>query len=225
MTASPPLPAQKNFAAANPLSKVLDDLRHDMPAEGMLTTGTLVEILRERGIGALMVLFALPLALPSGIVPGLNTLFALPLAFLTAQQAAGRQSAWLPRKMMEKELDPERMAGLIAAILPWLLKLEKLLRPRLAWVTMPGTARIFGGLALIMALFACIPVPLTHTVPGIGLLLIAGGITQRDGLAVIAGAAIGTAYIIILVGAIAILGPHAMDMIHHMIHHGARPGE
>ena len=204
-------------APLRPLSQVLDELRRDLPPADAMNTGTLVEALHERGIGALMVLFALPLALPSGIMPGLNTLFALPLAVLSAQQALGRHTAWLPKKMMAKKLDPERTAAMITTILPWLLKLEKLLRPRLASVTASGTSRFFGFLALIMALFASIPVPLTHTVPGIGLLLMAAGMTQRDGLAVITGALIGMSYIILLIGLIAVFGPHAVEMIHHML--------
>lgn len=203
---------------ASPLSKVLGDLQNDLPAD--LTTGTLVEALRERGIGALMVLFALLVMIP---IPGLNTLFAVPLVLLTARQAMGRDTVWLPARIMERKLDPAKTAGAIAKVLPCLRLLEKILRPRLPWVT-TGTTRLIGALGVCMSLFASIPIPLTHTVPGFGLLLMAGGITQRDGLAVLAGAIIGMSYIILVIGAVVILGPHAVDIVHHMIHHGARRG-
>ncbi|MGI0134496.1 MAG: exopolysaccharide biosynthesis protein [Candidatus Micrarchaeaceae archaeon] len=47
---------------ASPLSKVLGNLQNGLPPD--LTTGTLVEALRERGVGALMVLFALLVMIP-----------------------------------------------------------------------------------------------------------------------------------------------------------------
>ena len=201
---------------ASPLSKVLGDLQHDLPAD--LTTGTLVEALRERGVGALMVLFALLVMIP---IPGLNTLFAAPLVLLTPRQALGHNTIWLPRRIMERKLDPAKTSGAIAKVLPCLRLLEKILRPRLPWVT-TGTIRLIGALGVCMSLFASIPIPLTHTVPGFGLLLMAGGITQRDGLAVLAGAIIGMSYIILVIGAIAFFGPHAVDIIHQMIHHGGQ---
>jgi len=221
MTVSTPLPAEENSSAASPLSKVLGDLQHDLPAAGTLTTGTLVEALRERGVGALMVLFALLVMIP---IPGLNTLFAAPLVLLTARQALGHNSIWLPARIMDRKLDPAKTAGALGRILPALRLLEKILRPRLLWVT-AGTTRLIGALGLCMSLFASIPIPLTHTVPGFGLLLMAGGMTQRDGLAVLAGAIIGMSYIILVIGAIVILGPHAADIIHHMIHHAGQTGK
>jgi hypothetical protein len=222
MIVSTPLSDRKDSVAASPLSKVLDDLRHNLPPARTLTMGSLVEALRERGIGALMVLFALLVMIP---IPGLNTIFAAPLVLLTARQALGRNTIWLPNRILERSLDPAETAGAITKVLPWLRVLEKILRPRMPWVTASGTARLVGAVGLSISLFASIPVPLTHTVPGAGLLLMAGGIMQRDGLAILAGIMIGMTYIILLVGAIALFGPHAVDMIHNMIHHAGQTGK
>jgi hypothetical protein len=203
------------------LSHLLDGLRLKLlqsPAD-KITTGMIADGLEQRGIAALMVFFATALALPSGIVPGLNTLFALPLVPLMGQQALGHDRAWLPQNIRQKQLDRDRTAALILKLLPALDKLEKLLKPRLLWATQGPVSRFFGVIGALMALFASIPVPLTHTVPGIGLLLMAAGLTLHDGLAVIAGAVIGMGYILLLLAALAIFGPQAIDMLHHFIHH------
>lgn len=176
----------------------------------------LVKALHERGIGALMVLFALLVMIP---IPGLNTLSGIPLILLSVQQALGRHTVWLPPHIMDKSLNRKDTLDAIAKILPVLRKLEMILRPRMMWVTTAGKARLFGAMSVAMSLFASIPVPLTHTVPGFGLLLIALGTTQRDGLAIVAGAVIGIGYIVLVTAAIAILGPHAFEIIHNMVTH------
>lgn len=209
------IPPKEPITNARPLSEILDQLRHNLSSD-ILTTGMLVKALHERGIGALMVLFALLVMIP---IPGINTLSGIPLILLSAQQARGRHTVWLPPRVMDKAIDRKDTIESIAKILPLLRKLEKILRPRMIWVTTSGKTRVFGAMSLAMSLFASIPVPLTHTVPGFGLLLIALGTTQRDGLAIVTGAVIGISYIVLLTGAIAILGPHAIDIIHSMLAH------
>lgn len=208
-------PPKDPVVHARPLSEILDQLRYNLSSD-ILTTGMLVKALHERGIGALMVLFALLIMIP---IPGLNTLSGIPLVLLSAQQALGRHTVWLPRQIMDKSLNRKDTLDAIAKILPLLRKLELVLRPRMIWVTTAGKARLFGAMSIVMSLFASIPIPLTHTVPGFGLLLISLGTTQRDGLAIVAGAAIGIGYIVLVVGAIAILGPHAFEIIHNMVTH------
>ncbi len=199
------------------LSHLLDGLRQAAAQTGSLSMSALVERLQGRGIGALMVFFSLLLALPSGIMPGLNTLFALPLAALSAQRALGHDKVWLPRRLKTKEWSAAQTDSMVAKLQPWLLRLEKLLKPRFAAITTPAGARLTGLLALIMALFASIPVPLTHTVPGFGLLLLSAGIVMHDGLAIIAGAVVGIGYITALITALIIFGPDAVHIIKHAL--------
>jgi hypothetical protein len=49
-----------------------------------------------------------------------------------------------------------------------------------------------------MALMVCVPLPLTNTVPSLGIACMAIGVVMRDGLAVIAGAIIGLVWIFLL---------------------------
>ena len=63
-----------------------------------------------------------------------------------------------------------------------------------------------------MALSVIIPLPLTNTIPSLGIALMAVGVIMRDGLAVIAGALIGMAWVALLCGIVIFLGTDGIDL-------------
>lgn len=194
------------------LSQLLEDFAAALP-EGEVTLAYILEVFHERGIGILLLLFAVPMALPVPVPPGINVMLASPLIFLTAQQAMGSHTVWLPRRLMHKSMPRDKLAHTVMAAIPWLKKIEKLIRPRLGWVTQDGPSRLMGVFSLIMALTVCIPLPLTNTVPSLGIALIALGVMMRDGLLVIIGVLVGLGWITLLTGAILFLGPEAFEII------------
>ena len=177
----------------------------------------ILEAFHERGLGMVLILFATPMALPIPVPPGINVLLATPLIFLTLQQAMGAHTVWLPEKIKRKEMDSGKLKGMLQKILPFLRKIEFFLRPRLSWITNDGISRLMGVLGFIMALTVCIPLPLTNTVPSFGIALMAIGFMTRDGLAVLGGALIGTAWVAMLATAVLIFGPEAFDIIKDFI--------
>lgn len=199
------------------LSQLLDDLRRAISAEENVRVSTILEAVHERGFGALLLILAAPMALPLPVPPGINILLASPLILLTAQQALGAHTLWLPQSWRAKTVARDKINGLINALIPWFNKLEILTKPRLQWVTRPQTSRFFGFLGLLMALSVCVPLPLTNTVPSFGIALMAVGTLMRDGLAVLTGALIGTAWVTMLVGAVLFLGPEAFDIVKEFI--------
>jgi len=164
----------------------------------------------------LLFLFALPAALP---LPGLgvNVIIALPLVFLTAQQAIGRHRIWIPEKMKYKSINRKMFEGMIDKSLPFVKKIEFLVRPRLGFITHGLFSNMIGILGLLMALSVCVPLPLTNTVPAFGIALMAVGVIMRDGLAVIAGALIGTAWVIMIFFVIIFFGLEGIDLVKETI--------
>ncbi len=189
------------------LTQLLDDIKGGLRGEN-ISLGSLVEDFHERGFGFFLFLFALPAALP---LPGLgiNVVIAVPLLLLTAQQAWGRHSVWLPKSIRNQELSRKKLEGFIDAARPWLEKMERFIGPRLDFITRGKASNIIGLLGLIMALAVCVPLPFTNTVPSLGIALMAIGLLMRDGLAVLAGAFIGTAWVSLLV----ILGHTGMRLL------------
>ena len=194
-----------------PISQVLLELKDEVPAEKVCTFDIL-EALHERGFGFLLFIFALPAALP---LPGLgvNVVIALPLLFLTAQQAMGRHSIWIPEKMKYKSINRARFEVMVDKALPFVKKIEFFVRPRLGFITQGVFSHFIGLLGLIMALSICVPLPLTNTIPAMGIALMAVGTIMRDGLAVIAGALLGTAWVFMIFFVIIFLGVEGIELV------------
>lgn len=198
------------------LTALLLDLKTSFEGQESITVGQILEGFHERGFGFFLFLFALPAALPLPAV-GYGTILALPLLFLTAQQAIGRHTIWFPDKVKAKSLKTKNLTGSIDKAVPWMQKLEILIRPRLGFMTRGAAGNLIGVFGFIMACSVLLPVPLTNTVPSLGIALMGIGILMRDGLAVLAGAIIGIAWIAALVGFTLHFGAEGLDMFKSMI--------
>ncbi len=198
-----------------PISQVLFDLKDTVPKDKVCTFD-LLEALHERGFGFLLFIFALPAAIP---LPGLgiNLIIAAPLVFLTAQQALGRHSIWIPEKMKYKSISKERFETMLDGAMPYLVKIEYLVRPRLGFMTQGVFGNIIGIAGLIMALSVCIPLPLTNTVPSMGIALMAIGVIMRDGLAVLAGMVLGLVWVGGLSYILIFIGTEGLDLVKETI--------
>lgn len=197
------------------VSQVLLDLKNTLPEEKVCTFDIL-EALESRGFGFLLFIFALPAAIP---LPGLgiNIIIALPLLFLTVQQAMGRQSLWIPEKMKYKSINRAQFETIVDKALPLITKLEIFVKPRLGFITGGVFSNLIGIAGLIMTLSICIPLPLTNTVPAMGIALMAIGVIMRDGLAVIAGALLGLAWVTMITYVLVFLGTEGLDLIKETI--------
>jgi len=197
------------------ISQVLLELQETLPRK-KICTFDILEALHERGFGFLLFIFALPAALP---IPGLgiNTIIALPLFFLTTQQMLGRKSLWIPEALKYKSVSRSFFEKVVSKSLPYIKKIEFFLKPRLGFVTQGVFSNLIGLAGLIMALSVTIPLPLTNTVPAMGVALMALGVIMRDGLAVIFGAIVGLAWVAMLVYVTIFLGTEGLDLIKETI--------
>lgn len=198
------------------LSVVLEDLGSTLRGE-VVSVRDLVEALHERGIAMLQLLFAAPMALPLPEPPVVNILLGTPLVLLTAQQAMGAHTIWLPQRILNLSVSRTRLETVLNALIPWLRKTEFFVKPRLGALTQGAMSRLWGVLGFIMAIAILIPVPLFHTVPSLGITLMAVGISMRDGAAIVLGALIGMGWIAMLTTAVFVFGPEAIDIVKEMI--------
>ncbi len=198
------------------LSELLVDLKNSFNKQDNISIDDILKALHERSFGIMLLIFAMPAAIP---LPGLgiNLIIAAPLLFLTAQQALGRDSIWFPQKMRDKSISSERVERILNAALPIIRKIELLVKPRLGFVTQGVFSYLIGFCGLIMALSVCVPLPLTNTVPSVGIALMAIGVIMRDGLAVIAGALLGLLWVAMLGYVLIFLGTEGLDTIKEAI--------
>lgn len=198
------------------ISDVLVDLDESLTNE-RVSISDLIDAFHERGFGFLLLILSIPMALPIPVPPGINILLASPLILLTGQQALGRQKIWLPEGMKKRTIKSSKLKKIINASLPWFKRLEKLVKPRLKFITRGAFSYLIGVFGLIMALSVCVPLPLTNTVPSLGIALMSVGVIMRDGLAVIAGALIGLVWVIALFSILIFLGTEGIDFVKEMI--------
>lgn len=179
------------------LSEIFDHIEANIEGDS-ISVARLLDVFHERGFGVLLFLFALPAALPLPAV-GVGTILGLPLVFLTAQQAIGSRTIWLPKSVQSKSFSRDFMTAFVSKATSWVERIEMIVKPRLAFVTSGFFSNFIGVAGFIMALSVCVPLPFTNTVPSLGIALMAVGVLMRDGLAVLAGLVIGMAWVSMLV--------------------------
>lgn len=177
-----------------------------------VSVGDLMASLRNRAFGLSLILFGLPNLLP---IPGLPIVTGLVLVVLAVQIIAGRDAPWLPDRIARASLSRERFFAVVDRTLPLLARIEAWTRPRFGFAAGPTASRAVGFAVLVLAiLLIIVPVPWIGSMPqGLALCVFGLGLTERDGLLVIAGfvlAAIATSIgagigYTVLAGALAIL--------------------
>lgn len=196
-------------------TRTLSDLLSDLQSHNSgdhISIAVLLKAFHERGFGFFLFLIALPAALPVPAI-GLNTLIALPLLLLTAQQFLGRHTIWVPSSWKQKTISKAKIDNFINKATPWVKKLEFFTKPRLSFITSGLSSNMIGLMGFFMALAVAIPLPLTNTVPSVGIAGMALGVLMRDGLAVIVGAIIGLAWVTMLVILFLYFGGETVDIV------------
>jgi hypothetical protein len=157
--------------------------------------------LHERAFGLFLLVLALPCCIP--FLYGVPQIVALPLMFVSAQILLGRTAPWLPERLAARTVSKEALGKLSRRADPWLRRIEAVSRPRLAGLTRAPLDRLVGLALVLFSASILVPLPGTNTVPGIAVVIVAMGLLQRDGILVVLGAALGTAWIgtLIIAGA------------------------
>lgn len=143
--------------------------------------GEMFEAVDDKGFGVLLILLALPSALP---VPaaGYSTPFGLAILVLGAQMLAGRHTPWLPRQARDMKLPRGLFVKMIAAGRRFLGLTERFIRPRLRWIAQPNGRRALALMVMAMAALMCLPIPGTNTFPAMVIFLVGVGLSEEDGL-------------------------------------------
>ena len=141
----------------------------------------------ERTFGFLLIVLSLPSALPVP-APGYSIPFAIVIFLLAIQLIAGSKSLWLPQGISNSAIELEMAQSVVKAGIPWLRRIEAITRPRLLFVctTLPGRA-IIGSAIVLMSISMMIPIPLTNTLPAMGIFITAFGLLEDDGLICLVG--------------------------------------
>lgn len=199
------------------LSDILQEIA-DAPAapDERISLSHLIEGFGNRAFGALLFIFAVPVALPIAI-PGISAVLGAPLLFLSWQLMRGREQPWLPQVMRSRSFRRVDFAGMLQRVLPSIRRVERLVGPRLIWMTNRRGEQVIGLFAFVLAVVLFLPIPFGNTVPALAIAILALAVLERDGVAAIAGTLVGVAGIAVVSGVIAGLVKGAIFIVQSVI--------
>ncbi len=184
------------------LAQILEELAADA-TRTRVSLADLVGAMHGRAFGALLLIFAIPNALPA--IPGTSGILGLPLLFLSAQMMLGRD-VWLPKFISLRSMPRDDFANLVERVNPWLDWADRFTAPRLQSLTQPAAQRLIGGFCLLLSIVLALPVPFVNMLPGAALCLIGLGVLERDGLWMAGGVVVGLVSLLVAAFVIVALG-------------------
>jgi hypothetical protein len=144
-----------------------------------VSVGWLMQQLGERSFGLTLFIMAV-----IAFIPGASTVMGVLIAWPAVQMMLGHDVAALPRLIVRKQIDVEKLARIIGIVAPRLEWVERLVRPR--WRTpFETTKRLTGAVMLLLGLSLISPVPFSHILPALVIMLLALAYLEEDGVALV----------------------------------------
>lgn len=179
--------AAMNREPVETLSALLDriDELFDREGEsGVVRVRQLLHVIGARAYGPLILAIGLLAVSPIAWIPGVTWGTALLALIVSSQMAVGCRTPWLPKFALDCKLSRAALASGIAVMKPWTRRIDRVVRPRMTFLTSPPFANMFAVLCTIAAL-TCFPlglIPFAPTGPTFAIALVGLGLTFRDGL-------------------------------------------
>ncbi|MBN9070169.1 MAG: exopolysaccharide biosynthesis protein [Rhizobiales bacterium] len=162
-------------------------------ANGPISLRAVRDELGDRGFAGLLIFFAALNMVP--LPPPASTIFGLPLLIVAAQLAYGTERAWLPRFVLEKSISAEQFRKMMDWLVPKLVRLERVIRPRYWPFRGKQDDRVIGVIALLFGIVVTLPIPLGNWLPACSTALLGIALSERDGVLLGAGILVGIAAI------------------------------
>lgn len=186
---SPTSATRPRHAPVVALSDVLDDLDRLAGAQPgrSISLAEIEDSLKGRGVALLIVLLSLPFIVPVPI-PLLSTVCGVPMIMLGLTiLVTGR--GILPAFARRRQFTPEALSAIARSARRFLKPIAWAFRPRVGIMFWAVPWRL-TGLSIVLAALVLslpLPVPFANMIPALGLLHLALGVLQRDGIAIAVG--------------------------------------
>ena len=175
------------------VTRLLRRLSDDGGEQG-LTLHEIRDRMDERAYGLLILLLSIPCLVPG--LYGVPQVVGVAIVILAVQLLLGREEPWLPRWLLNLRAKGKwlkAMADFAESKLSWI---DRLSRPRMRRFAC-GLGEKLAAVFMILATLTII-IPFTNTVPSVALALLSVGLIQRDGLFVLGGPAVASAWLLFL---------------------------
>ena len=151
-----------------------------------VSVADIIDALDARSFGLAVLLFALPSVVP--MPPGVPTVVGIILLIVSVQMVFGREDLWLPGILSKRTFPRKSLVGAFEGLAPRLAWLERLMKPRLLFMTGKLGTILIGVVVLIMAVVLILPLPPGGNFPpALACAVLGMGLVQRDGFVVLLG--------------------------------------
>jgi hypothetical protein len=170
------------------LSATLREVAENLPAE-KVTIRELLSHIGEQGMLFFCIILTIPFLTPIPL-PGVSTVFGFLIMLISIGVILNR-IPWLPGFLMKREMNTAQLSGVLQSGANMVAKVERFIFPRMSFMTKDSGLNRLNGIVLFLAGFLLIlplpVIPLSNTIPGWAVLLLALGMLSRDGFIVLAG--------------------------------------
>jgi hypothetical protein len=165
-----------------PISRIVQEVVARFPGE-RISLADMSEVFGDRAFGLLILLLCLP-----SLIPGMASVFGIPMLVLGVQMGMGRRTPKLPGFIARQTIKRSDLLKLGGTDSKWLKRIEQYVKPRPGFFTGPVGDKIVGWLTVYCALMLILPGPGTNGPPAFGNIIMALGVVESDNRVVGLGA-------------------------------------
>lgn len=182
--------AAPSGAAPHPFEEVVARLQTVAEAQ-TVTLRDLIEAGGRTSFVPAMMIPAVIVVSPLSGIPFLPSIMGLTIALIAGQLVLGREHVWLPDILMRRRLSGARLRPAMRRMMGLARWIDRHTRDRLGLLTSLPLVKVPQALAMFcgLAMPTLELVPFSSSILGMAVLFFAAGFLSRDGLYVLAGAA------------------------------------
>jgi hypothetical protein len=146
-----------------------------------VTIDDILSALGNNGFGLLVLVLALPNAIPGPMIPGFSVPFAVGIILLGIQIVGGNRQPLLPGWLRRRAIGRERLRRFVERADPLLSRFERWFKPRAArFLGDADRPRALGLLLILFALVLALPIPLGNGPEAFAICVIGLGLFASD---------------------------------------------
>lgn len=193
-----------------PISRIVAEVAAAFPGD-RITLGEMADAFGDRAFGILSLLLLLP-----GLLPGMASVFGLPLLILGVQMGLGLGVPKLPGILKRQSIKRTDLLRLASASSKGLNRIEKFVKPRPGFFTSPLGERIIGWLTAYVAIMLILPGPGTNGPPAFGNIVMALGLIEHDSRVAAWGVGLTIAGCVFATAVLILLGWLGYEALHYI---------
>lgn len=171
---------------------VFDDIAALGEKQEKVSLADMRDAVGQRGYGPFLFVPAILEVSPVGGIPGVPTLLGIIVAIFALQMLMGRKRFWIPDFLGRRSVKGDKLQKAVDKMRPVLRFLDRVIRPRLTWMTKKPFLQIIAALCVLCAAMA--PplelIPFASSLPFGAIALFGLGLMTHDGIVVLLGMAL-----------------------------------